>query len=203
MALTFPLTIPSAPGWVKKSLVLRHNKAVHRSPLSQVQQTLLRAGSSWTFAGELPPMTAVQARPWLAFLQGLRGGGGTFLLPVPDYSGPANGSATNGLVKGAAQTGLTLLGDGFAINQTPHLEGGEFFQVENQVYQTTADAETDGSGNATLEHVPEIRTSHADNAVINVLTPKVLMRAVNASAGWETDHRGLYFISILAEEVVA
>lgn len=203
MALSYPLTMPTNRGWVSKRLELVHNRNVFRSEVTQTEQVVLRAGSFWSFFGELPLMNAAQARPWMAFLQGLRGGAGTFWLPVPDYDGPQNGAAGNGAVNGAGQSGLELDGDGFATSETPLLEAGEFIQCENQCYQLTADADTDGGGLTTFDLVPEIRVAPADGATIEVAAPKILMRADFDATGWDTDHRNLYKIKLAAFEVVA
>ena len=50
-------------------------------------------------------------------------------------------------------------------------------------HQLTADANTNGSGEATLAITPPIRTSPADNAAITVASPTCIMKLVNDAGG--------------------
>ncbi len=74
-----------------------------------------------------------------------------YLTPL----GPMNGTP---LVNGASQTGSTLNIDGATINQTPWVRAGDIFTIAgiNQVYECTADANSDGSGLVAIPISPPI-----------------------------------------------
>lgn len=97
------------------------------------------------------------------------------------------------LVNGAAQTGASLITDGFTAAAAPRLKKGDVFTIagvyavnpvtfestgELQQFVVTADVSSDGAGNATVPIYPSIVTSGntktvtnspADNAAITVL----------------------------------
>jgi len=97
------------------------------------------------------------------------------------------------LVNGATQTGASLVTDGWTISLSPIIKKGDIITINGvyavnpvsretqshlQQFVVTADANSDGSGNATIPISPEIITSGAyqtvsgspaDNAGINVL----------------------------------
>lgn len=124
----------------------------------------------------LAPMTVPQSKPWVAFFLKLNGLEGTFWLP-PTVDGTASGVATGTpLVNGASQTGQSLITDGWTISQTGILKAGDWIQVGNYLYRILNDANSDGSGNATFDIWPDLRSSPLDNDSIIVTNPKGLFR---------------------------
>ena len=83
-----------------------------------------------------------------------------------------NGGGTP-LVNGASQTGSSLITDGWS-NNTLVLRAGDIFKVagSNLVYDVTADATTNASGQVTLSINPPIFSggSPADNAALTINT---------------------------------
>jgi len=90
-----------------------------------------------------------------------------FLAPGSDGKRDA---MSNGLVKGASQTGTSLTADGYP-NSKLIVGDGQYFQLGVQLLQATADANSDGTGNVTLNFWPVIKTSPADNDVIDTNNP--------------------------------
>lgn len=89
--MAFPLTIPSSPAaksikWRRKSIV-----GVATSPFTGQQQVYAHAGKWWEADVTLPPMTATQAKDWIAFLYGLNGMEGTFNWTPPDTGWTGSG----------------------------------------------------------------------------------------------------------------
>ena len=77
-------------------------------------------------------------------------------------------------VKGAGQTGNTLITDGWPASVTV-LKAGMFVTVADQLLQLTSNATTNGSGEVTLTFKPALRVAPADNAVIEYKNPYCLM----------------------------
>ena len=65
-----------------------------------------------------------------------------------------------------------------------------------------ADANTDGSGNATLSIEPALRVSPADDTAITVSNTKGVFRLSSNTTGWDTNSASTYGISFTAREVV-
>lgn len=107
------------------------------------------------------------------------------------------------LVNGAAQSGASLVTDGFTASAANRVKAGDVFTIANvysvnpitkqstgrlQQFVATADAASDGSGNATLSISPSIVTSGttqnvdaapADNAALTFLSPVSTQAAHN------------------------
>lgn len=87
---------------------------------------------------------------------------------------PGSGRAPNGagggspLVDGAAQTGGALVTDGWPNNIPNVVRAGDVVSLagDNIVYENRTDASSNGSGQATLNLVPNLRVSPANDAVI-------------------------------------
>lgn len=122
---------------------------------------------------------------------------------VAHTKGTATGTP---LINGASQTGSSLVTDGWTASQTPILKKGDVFTLAGvhsvnpvsylstgnlQQFTVTADANSDGSGNATLSISPAITTSGAyqtvdaspaDNAAITVLSSHTANLAFHQNA---------------------
>ena len=73
------------------------------------------------------------------------------------------------MVNGASQTGRSVVTDGWGTGSAlTVLKAGDFIKFTNhsKVYQITADATCDTSGNATLAIEPELQTSPGNNEAI-------------------------------------
>ncbi len=89
---------------------------------------------------------------------------------------PGSGRAPNGagggtpLVNGASQTGSALVTDGWSVSITNVVRAGDVIRIAglSPLYRITADANSNGSGQATLGISPPIPagSSPADNAAI-------------------------------------
>lgn len=135
-------------------------------------------GRRWAYDIALSPSQGQDGRSISAFFDALGGAAGTFLFADPSIEQSIGGTP---LVNGAAQTGGTLNVDGL----TPSVlafRAGDFFSLgsgaSTRLYRVTADATANGSGQAALSIVPPLRSSPADNAALEVVAPKVLLRLV-------------------------
>lgn len=169
MADTFPTDIISS---VERGLGVA--AAASTSPFTGTPQVQDWGGEWWEYSVEVTVRQGADGRSLSAFLAKLKGLVTPFLLDDPTLS--QDGSYGTPLVNGASQTGNTLVTDGWSATG---LSAGDFFSLgadeDTQFYQLTADV-TPVAGAATLNFIPALRSSPADNAAIEVSSPKVLLR---------------------------
>lgn len=152
--------------------------AVVASPFTGTQQVQDWGGAWWEYEFQMAILHGQNGRLLSAFLAALKGPVGTFLLADPSiYNASGVGAPA---VNGAGQTGGTLVTDGWSATG---LKAGDFFQLgadsQTRLYQLTADV-VPASGAATLQFVPPLRSSPADNALLEVAAPKVQLRLTSA-----------------------
>lgn len=179
---------------------------VSTSPFSREQQVYAHQGDWWEVDVSLPAMKRADAEPWVAFLLALNGREGTFLLGEPINTAPRGVGTGTPLVKGASQTGRTLLTDGWTISQTGILKAGDWFQLgtgsSSRLHKVVQDADSDGSGNATLEIWPRLRVSPADNAALTVSSPKGVFRLAGNMREWSLEQAAIYGLSFSCVEAL-
>tara|TARA_R100000654_G_scaffold50387_2_gene76579 strand:+ start:2021 stop:2674 length:654 start_codon:yes stop_codon:yes gene_type:complete len=205
---TYPATFPSI---VPVSTNFRINRivGVTESIFTASQQVFQYSGEYWEVDLQMPPMRTSTARAFVAFLVSLRGYYGSFYLGDFDARTPlgtASSSAGTPLVNGASQTGNSLVIDGATSSQTGYLKAGDYIQIgsgsSQRLHMVVADANTDGSGNATLSIEPALRVSPADDTAITVSNTKGVFRLSSNTTGWDTNSASTYGISFTAREVV-
>ena len=140
---------------------------------SLARQARSRGGAQrWAIEATYPPnLSRAELAPIIAFALAQRGQYESFTLTPPALWSTARGIATGTpLVKGASQTGGSVITDGWTATQTGILLSGDFikFAGQNKVYMITADANSDGSGNATIAIEPALMASPANDAAITV-----------------------------------
>lgn len=157
---------PSTPAWMEAS-ISSYSPTFVSVTHGLNRQARSRGGHAWLIDLRYGGMTRAAFAPLWAFLNKQGGQYGTFTISLPSFAIRGAGGGTP-LVKGASQTGTTLLTDGWP-NTTAVLKSGDFFQIENdpKVYQVTDDVTSDGSSNASLPIFPALQRVPADNAVIN------------------------------------
>lgn len=189
-----PLAMPASPGFSACRFGLETNTQTFTSPLTKATQRLLLGGSRWVATFTLPAMNAAQAAAWQAFLLSLEGGANAFYAFDPDRRTPRGAATGTPLVKGGSQTGSTLDTDGWTASVVGILKAGDYFTVNGELKMLTADATSDGSGNATLAFKPALRSSPSDNAPLTVTSASCTMAlADDQQAIWDTGtHLGIY-----------
>lgn len=166
MAITYPIDLPPAPGFVSLKWSPRSAVAEQESPFTYHNKVYVWDGQQRLIVVKLPPMSLARAKEWQAWALKLNGTEGTFYLR--DSVGAAlRGAATGaGLVKGAGQLGATLNTDGWANSVAGLFMAGDWVQLGTRLYTVLETVNSDGAGNASLTLWPKIRTSPADNYVI-------------------------------------
>jgi hypothetical protein len=206
MAISYPLSMPTNTRI--RSIELRAVNAVaySRSPFTFAGQAFAYAGQMWQADVTLPPMKRTDAEQWVAWLVSLRGSLGTFLLGDP-LGCVARGVATGTpLIKGGSQTGGTINIDGATSGVTGWLKSGDYVQIGSggtaRLHKVLQDANSDGSGNVTLELWPHVRTAPADNAAVTVSSAKGLFRLASNEQAWSINEASIYGITFSAMEAV-
>ena len=205
MAITYPLSLPTITGIANIVITARNSVAVATSPFTLTTQVMQHQGSRWEASVTLPPMKRASAEEWIAFLISLNGAYGTFLLGDPmgaTARGSASSAAGTPLVNGGSQTGSTLNIDGAPNSATGYLKAGDYIQVGTNLYKVLADANSNGSGQVSLDIWPSIRSSPADNTAVVVASAKGLFRLSSSDASFSIDNASVYGINFSAVEAI-
>ena len=206
MAISYPLSLPTTTSYASARMTARSVVGVTKSPFTGAQQVQKHQGQWWEWEAHLAPMTRASAEEWIAFMLSLNGQQGTFLLGDPLGSTARGIASGTPLVKGASQTGNSLITDGWTASQTGILKAGDYFQLgtgsSSKLYKVLADANSDGSGDATFDIFPAINTAVADDLAITVASPKGLFRLASNEMGFDLKQAQQYGIAFSAIGVV-
>lgn len=167
------LTMPDATSFKSNQFGLVSNTSMTKSAFNDFFTTKQRIGQHWVGTYTLEAMRAEsdKGKSWQAFLWELDGMSGRFYAYDPDRRTPSGTGGGTPVVNGASQKGNFLITDGWNNSETV-LEIGDYFEVNNELKMVVnADVASDGSGNATIQFVPELRRSPDDNATITVTNP--------------------------------
>ncbi len=183
MAITFPRALPETGVLTTATIGMLDAVGVGESPFTFSQEVFEHPGKRWEMQVQVARMLRPQAERWVAWLASLRGRRGTFLMGDPLGATPRGAATGVPLVKGAGQTGGTLLTDGWTINTTGILLEGDWIQLgsgsSSRLHKVLQDADSDAGGNATLELWPGPRTAPADNAALVVSNTQGVWRLKN------------------------
>lgn len=198
MSITYPITLPSTPGFKSIAQVGVNVSGSAQSPWTLSEQVQQADGAAWAFNLALPAMGDVNARIWFAALSSLKGRFGTILFGHPLWKTPRGTWAGSPLVAGAGQLGESLVLDGFTAAAT--VKAGDVFQLEpagalSRLHMALTDGVADGSGNLTLDIWPRLRTAPADNGTLTTTNPKGIFRLAspNVASSWEPFRHGINF----------
>jgi hypothetical protein len=166
------------------------NTQISVSPLSGSVQTQELPGARWRVSIAYPPLLDADAALLRSFLVRMRGQANRVDLYPWDRQTPRGTALGTPLVKGASQTGATLVTDGWNVGAT--LLAGDFIQFGTQLcVVATNPSAADGAGNMTIPIEPPIRTSPADNGAITISQPKARFMLAGAEVGWSVQQYGV------------
>lgn len=182
----------------RQSFELVTNTKTFKSPLSGAIQTVSRKGSYWKTTMTFSNLTGAQRSVLQAFISKLDGQ--THRMRIRDYGSVRYGNASSGspVVKGASQTGSTLLADGASLSTSAYFAAGDYISFNNELHMVTADVDSDGSGNLAIPLAPPIRKSPDDNESIEYLAPYGVFMMTNTPS-WST--QSLYVSNITIEAI--
>jgi hypothetical protein len=110
------------------------------------------------------------------------------------------------LVNGAATSGNTISIDSAPINRTDYLKSGDFMQIgggtSRQLFKVLTNTDTDGTGAATVDVWPNVRTSIANNAPVTVEAAQGVFRLSSNEQSWSVNNAAIYGISFSAMEAL-
>jgi hypothetical protein len=206
MAIVYPVDLPDTTSYREARMTARTVVGVTKSPFTGAQQVQKHQGQWWEFECSLVPMVRDNSEDWIAFLLSLNGQEGTFLLGDPYGATPRGVATGTPLIKGASQTGKTLITDGWTVSTTNILKAGDYFQLgsgsNTRLHKVLTNTTSDSSGNATLDIFPEIKTAYADNTAITTSNAKGVFRLPSNEMAFDLKQASTYGMSFAAVGVV-
>jgi hypothetical protein len=182
-----------------------------QSGFSFAQQVGANTGQRWEAEITLPPMFDDDAEEWLAWLASMRGHLGTFTMGDPMRARPRGLAPQYTLndyfdVNGAGQTGSTLNIDGIRPSSEFVFMAGDYVQIGSgataRLHKVLQRVDSNGSGEATLDLWPNIRTAPADNDPVTFINPVGLWRLATNSIDWTINEASQYGLTFPAIGVV-
>ena len=161
----FPSITPNRSSWE-----LVTNTRRFTSPLTNATQTVARKGTLWRVDLSFNNLDGADRADLQAFLTKLNGQEHRFTLHDHAYTRRGTGGGTP-LIDGASQTGSSVTIDGATASVTNWLRAGDYLSFNNQLFMTTADCNSDGSGDVTVTLSPPIRSAPADDAAVDIDAP--------------------------------
>ncbi len=210
MAITYPLSIPTAIGIEQIELRANNVVAVSESPFTFVQQTVVHGGQRWEASVTIPPVRRDLAEPWIAFLLSLQGRRGTFYLGDPNMATPRGTVlAATSVTLGSATTvgGKTVdLTKGTGPAKSNFLRAGDYIQIgtgsDRTLHKVLTDANLDSNGDATVDIWPHTRAVVASGTSVVHQSPTGVFRLASNVSSWSINNASAYGISFDAVEVV-
>lgn len=187
MTISYPLTMPTT-GIEQIDIQMDVAAGVNTSPFTFQDQVYLHQGGRWRATVTLTYMERANAEEWISFIASLNGPYGTFLMGDPTADDPRGVVSGSPLVNGADQTGLTLDIDGLPATTSGVFLAGDYIQLgtgsNSRLYKVVADADSNGSGEATLDIWPRLRMSPGNNDAVIYSSPVGLWRLNSNSTGY-------------------
>ena len=204
---SYPLTMPTSPSNFKTSewRIVR-SVAVAISPFTMSSESADFGGAVWTTTVTLPPMNREDTSAWQVFFMQLHGRYGTFLLGDPDSKTIRGGLSSTINVNGAHSVGAYSVAIEGANASTVILKKGDYLQfgsgATQKLHMVTADCTSNGSGQATVEIEPPLKTALANDSAIVYSSTKAVMRMDSNELSWNADEVSIYGISFSCTEVI-
>lgn len=178
---TFPALTPS-----RSSFELVTNTKTFKSPLTNAVQTSGRKGSLWRVNMTFTNLFGADRAEMQAFLTRLNGQEHRFYLQDHSYTRRGTGGGTIS-VKGAGQSGQSLLVDGATFSVTNYLRAGDYIAFNNELHMVTADCNSNGLGEVTIPIAPPIRKQTNDNDLVDYNVPVLGVFMLASKASWDNN----------------
>lgn len=194
-----PVTLPATPGPSSATPMMLDFGALLEPGLGGASQYVARLGNRFELQVQYPPMAAEVARVFISRLNQAKAS--TLLMPFPQ-PGVAVGAEGAPRVNGAGQAGTFLVVDGLPAAKAvgegwfmSFIAGGRRY-----LHQVAADAVADGGGAVTLTIEPMLRVSPPDNAVVELVEPKIEGFVQGDGVPWTIETAALYGLSFTIRE---
>lgn len=210
MAINYPLALPTTTGIANITLTARNTIGITTSPFTLKQQVQKHAGQRWEAMVTLPPLDRDEAEEWISFLMKLSGSFGTFLLGDPNATTPRGGIKnypTDAMqVNGAGQSGNSLNIDQATASITGYLKAGDYLKIGSastaELYKVLSDADSNASGEVTVDIWPNLRTTHADTERVYAANTTGVFRLANNQTDFNINQASIYGLSFRAVEAL-
>jgi hypothetical protein len=183
VAISYPITLPTAQGFTRVNIGPRDAVAVFEAPQTGTQQVFENPAQYLVASIELPPMKRESAAVIIGALISLRGRRGTFYFGDPAWTSPQGVGTGTPTINGGSQTGNTINTTGWTVSTAGILKAGDWIQIGSgstqQLCMVVADATSNGSGEAALELYPRVRTAFAGGTAITASNPKGVWRLMS------------------------
>lgn len=195
-------TFPTTPRLTSVSLESRSQTLISFSQSGR--RNVRQAGAQrWKMKGSYSNLTRAQFMPVWAFLMDQEGQWDTFDFVIPDLATPQGTGGGTPLVNGASQTGKSIITDGWNNSETVFLAGDIFkFTGHQKVYMITSDVTSDGSGNATLNFMPALNESPAENEALIVTAVPFRVQQAASTQSYTARNPLLYNFEVSFVEVI-
>jgi hypothetical protein len=203
MPITYPLSLPvvAGVGYDRWEVAVRDVVSASASPFTGSQQIYDFGAGWWELRIRTTPLFGrSQADPWIAFLRSLRGKVGTFLAGDPLRTALTGAGGGTPVVNGSnAVRARTLAVRGLPNSITNVWRAGDLIQLGSgataRLHIVLTDTSSNGSGQATVDIAPPLRTTYADGAAIVVSNPVGVFRLTDNAIGYAIEpsvqHQGL------------
>jgi len=206
MAISYPVTFPASIGVSSINIRAKTVVGVSSSPFTGQQQVYKHQGQWWEAEVSLPPMKRDEAEQVVSFLIKMNGQYGTFLMGDFLSTAPRGIGTGTPLVNGASQAGDELVTDGWTVSTTGILKAGDWIQLgsasTSTLHKVLDDVTSDGSGNATLNIFPNLRSSPDNNAAITISSPKGRWRLASNETDYAIDNASIYGMTFACIEAL-
>jgi hypothetical protein len=208
MTISYPLAMPTVTNIRSIDLTATNAVSYSRSPFTFAGQAQEFTGKMWQATVTLPAMKRAAAEEWIACVLSLKGQVGTFNMGDPVAATP-RGSARDAdsiLINGALTNGSAIALDDCPASQTGYLKAGDYLQIgtgpTQQLFKVLANADTNSSGETTVDVWPNVRTTIADNAAVTVQSTKGIFRLSSNETNWSVNEVAVYGMTFAAIEAV-
>ena len=205
-APSYPLTMPTTPSFKTSEWSISRTVSVATSPFTYKQQVAEFPGSLWSTTVTLPPMLREQAVAWQVFFMQLHGSAGTFLIGDPDSKTIRGGLNSTINVNGAFAVGAYSIGIENATSSTLIFKAGDYIQfgsgATQKLHMITTNCTSNGSGIATVEIEPPLKSALVNDSAIVYSSTKAVMRMDSNNLTWSADQLSLYGFTFSCTEAI-
>lgn len=192
MALSYPLSMPGTSMFPSVTITPLDVIGHDRSPFTLSDSVHDWGGAMWQADITLRPMAHAEAGAWIAFLTGLRGRLGTFLLGDP-YGAAKRGTASSATITGSAgDTSVTVAMSGTLL-------AGDYLQLGSGSSARLHQIVADRSGSGTMEIWPPLRANQS-GATATLSAPKGVFRLASNERSWTINDLAHYGLTFGAQE---
>jgi hypothetical protein len=196
-------TLPTTPPFQTVDLKSNHRTLVARTHSGRRSARQVD-GHFWSFTAVYPRLPRDEFMPVFAFTAKMKGRFQTFDVIPPDLATPRGAASGTPVVDGASQTGDQLATRGWDASVTGIMKAGDILRMagHTKVYMVVEDADSDGSGNATLRIEPELVESPADGESIQVANVPLRVAMSSDTREYAVRPPVIYTYEFDCEEVV-